>query len=584
MAALCILRLPQIRPLKILRCFSSSASVEDLSPALESSPTLFLENNKWKPFIKKKVVMRVGYVGSDYRGLQMQRDEHELSSARRYNLFRFVHTHADKAVCVHMSGEREMQQTSYYLLVISPKTLSLKISSKFEEVILLPCICVFDAYRAVSASLKAASLGRLSPLSLNSLPLWMVSAVGKSDNNKIPMTNFYTNLLESDEPIKKTSSLCLLLGSGSRVWAGFGVGVGLGLGLGSSLGLGARSSKVRWDKGASRLRVGFWNLWTLQGKSTELVKILRKRRICIAYVQETKWVGSKVKDVDAISCGTRVALGRGVEEELWEILDKVVRGVSSTEKPLLEGISLGILGLYQEGIWVVGSEFELSEEGGAPYYLSLFGGQDSDRLFLLRKGDRALCKNGKVIPSENLSTLMDLVVKKGRKKRGVEDRPRKCEVGNGYDEPKVRHDEAILNVDDEQLKKGLNSSYDLERIMRDLSKEELDQSVNLFHIRFNMIDRVTKQVVVNFGIDKYRDEVLCDVLPLQSCHMLFGRPCLVDKDIRYQVESDKYLYLEDESTLVPLTPYQESEDCKIMRELREELKREELEKEEKELT
>lgn len=79
MAALCI-RLPQIRPLKILRCFSSSASVEDLSPALESSPTLFLENNKWKPFIKKKVVMRVGYVGSDYRGLQMQRDEHELST------------------------------------------------------------------------------------------------------------------------------------------------------------------------------------------------------------------------------------------------------------------------------------------------------------------------------------------------------------------------------------------------------------------------------------------------------------------------------------------------------------------------
>ncbi|KAF3614139.1 hypothetical protein FXO37_36082 [Capsicum annuum] len=446
MAALCI-RLPQIRPLKILRCFSSSASVEDLSPALESSPTLFLENNKWKPFIKKKVVMRVGYVGSDYRGLQMQRDEHELSNS--------------------------------YIEHTPDMPLNLRKPSFLEG---------------------------------------MVSAVGKSDNNKIPMTNFYTNLLESDEPIKKTFSLCLLLGSvavmvdgrleschrsgsglgsglGSRVWAGFGVGVGLGLGLGSSLGLGARSSKVRWDKGASRLRVGFWNLWTLQGKSTELVKILRKRRICIAYVQETKWVGSKVKDVDAISCGTRVALGRGVEEELWEILDKVVRGVSSTEKPLLEGISLGILGLYREGIWVVGSEFELPEEGGAPYYLSLFGGQDSDRLFLLRKGDRALCKNGKVIPSENLSTLMDLVIKKGRKKRGVEDRPRKCEVGNGYDEPKVRHDEAILNVDDEQLKKGLNSSYDLERIMRDLSKEELDQSVNLFNIRFNMIDRVCSLIV-----------------------------------------------------------------------------------------
>ncbi|MCD7454180.1 hypothetical protein HAX54_023894 [Datura stramonium] len=97
MAALS-LRLPQIpltnlrfsrtrRPLKILRCFSTSPSatsepyttVEYLSPASQSIPSV-LESNKWEPFIKKKVVMRVGYVGSDYRGLQMQRDEHELSS------------------------------------------------------------------------------------------------------------------------------------------------------------------------------------------------------------------------------------------------------------------------------------------------------------------------------------------------------------------------------------------------------------------------------------------------------------------------------------------------------------------------
>ncbi|PHT48085.1 Phosphoenolpyruvate carboxylase 4 [Capsicum baccatum] len=46
---------------------------------------------------------------------------------------------------------------------------------------------------------------------------------------------------------------------------------------------------------------------------------------------------------------------------------------------------------------------------------------------LLRKGDRALCKDCKVIPSENLSTqhrllVMDLVINKGRKKRSVEAR------------------------------------------------------------------------------------------------------------------------------------------------------------------
>ncbi|XP_035546322.1 putative tRNA pseudouridine synthase [Juglans regia] len=36
--------------------------------------------HKWEPFRKKKVVLRVGYVGTAYRGLQMQRDEHSLST------------------------------------------------------------------------------------------------------------------------------------------------------------------------------------------------------------------------------------------------------------------------------------------------------------------------------------------------------------------------------------------------------------------------------------------------------------------------------------------------------------------------
>ena len=51
---------------------------------------------------------------------------------------------------------------------------------------------------------------------------------------------------------------------------------------------------------AGRLRVGSWNIGTLQGKSIELVKTLRKRRINIACVQETKWVGSKARDVDGL--------------------------------------------------------------------------------------------------------------------------------------------------------------------------------------------------------------------------------------------------------------------------------------------
>ncbi|KAK4343738.1 hypothetical protein RND71_036832 [Anisodus tanguticus] len=48
----------------------------------------------------------------------------------------------------------------------------------------------------------------------------------------------------------------------------------------------------------ARLRIGSWNIGTLTGKSIELVKNLKKRKINIAYVQDTIWVGPKAKGVD----------------------------------------------------------------------------------------------------------------------------------------------------------------------------------------------------------------------------------------------------------------------------------------------
>lgn len=91
-------------PPTLFKCFCSSTTTNSTS----------LPIDKWEPFLKKKVVMRVGYVGTDYRGcsilffillflicflfpfyfwdfmviwfsvlftgLQMQRNEHKLSS------------------------------------------------------------------------------------------------------------------------------------------------------------------------------------------------------------------------------------------------------------------------------------------------------------------------------------------------------------------------------------------------------------------------------------------------------------------------------------------------------------------------
>ena len=40
---------------------------------------------------------------------------------------------------------------------------------------------------------------------------------------------------------------------------------------------------------------------------------------------------------------------------------------------------------------------------------------------------------------------------------------------------------------------------------------------------------VNKQVLINFSIGSYKDEVLCDVVPMEVIHILLGRPWQFDK-------------------------------------------------------
>src|SRR4029078_9616696 len=44
--------------------------------------------------------------------------------------------------------------------------------------------------------------------------------------------------------------------------------------------------------------------------------------------------------------------------------------------------------------------------------------------------------------------------------------------------------------------------------------------------------KVTKRALVSFSIgDKYKDEVLCDVVPMTACHLLLGRPWQFDRRV-----------------------------------------------------
>jgi len=42
---------------------------------------------------------------------------------------------------------------------------------------------------------------------------------------------------------------------------------------------------------------------------------------------------------------------------------------------------------------------------------------------------------------------------------------------------------------------------------------------------------VNKQVLIHFSIGKYKDEVLCDVLPMEATHVLLGRPWQYDRKV-----------------------------------------------------
>ncbi|XP_059294637.1 uncharacterized protein LOC132047636 [Lycium ferocissimum] len=241
------------------------------------------------------------------------------------------------------------------------------------------------------------------------------------------------------------------------------------------------------------------------GKSTELVKILKKKRINIACVQETKWVGSKAKDVDEYKLWFsgklmyRNGVGILVDSELkdqvvevrrvndwmmvikfvmggstlniisvyapqadldeeekrrfWEDLDEVMGGIPPKlfiGRDFNGHIGLSIGGYNDEhggfgfeerngggvslldfakafGLVVANSSFPKREQHLVTFRSST-AATHTDFL-LLRKDDKGLCKDCKVIPSENLTTqhkllVMDLEINRKNKKRVVDDRPR----------------------------------------------------------------------------------------------------------------------------------------------------------------
>ncbi|XP_047258139.1 uncharacterized protein LOC124890318 [Capsicum annuum] len=147
----------------------------------------------------------------------------------------------------------------------------------------------------------------------------------------------------------------------------------------------------------------------------------------------------------------QVGLGEEEKRSFWEVLDEVIQGVPSSEKLFLGWDFNGHIGHlpigYDDlhggfgfgdrndegtslfdfarafGLVVVNSSFPKKEEHLVTFRNRIVKTQID--FLLLRKEDRALCKDCKVFPNENLATQhrllgMDLVIKMGKKRRGGE--------------------------------------------------------------------------------------------------------------------------------------------------------------------
>ncbi|XP_049366987.1 uncharacterized protein LOC125831906 [Solanum verrucosum] len=83
--------------------------------------------------------------------------------------------------------------------------------------------------------------------------------------------------------------------------------------------------------------------------------------------------------------------------------------------------------------------------------------------------------------------------------------------------------------------------------------------------------------MIKFKIGKYQDEVLCDVVPMQACHVLLGKPWQHDRSTKHDGRTNKYsLVLNDHKyVLHPMSPSQVNDVYQMMSESREKKKCEE---------
>ena len=66
-------------------------------------------------------------------------------------------------------------------------------------------------------------------------------------------------------------------------------------------------------------------------------------------------------------------------------------------------------------------------------------------------------------------------------------------------------------------------------------------------------------MLISFSIgNHYNDKILCDVIPMDACHLLLGRPWQFDREVKHDGKKNTYSFKFNGKTitLTPLSPQQ----------------------------
>ncbi|PHT34182.1 hypothetical protein CQW23_25982 [Capsicum baccatum] len=133
-------------------------------------------------------------------------------------------------------------------------------------------------------------------------------------------------------------------------------------------------------------------------------------------------------------------------------------------------------------------------------------------------------------------------------------------------------------VDEVGLQDGKPCDGELEATCNDCEEEDTWPQDGEYQV-LNYIEKRAR-----FMVGNYRDKVCCDVISMQACHLLLGRPWKYDKSTKNDGRLNTYSLVHGgkKFTLHPLSPFQVNELHQKLRELKEKgSKRQEPEKRQK---